>query len=163
MHATTNCRIIFSGQLTKLEDVMDYLERTQRGEYYLDDDTENLVLNIEEDIAVSDKDTVIALIDKLYKRFKRAVNIHASGTFNAIESDSTQRFECQYTKNFFRYRESEWSDINDNIDATLSYEEFEEEYCVDVDEDEYEESRHRAHDGIRQHSDNIWGDWDYID
>jgi hypothetical protein len=80
---------------------------------------------------------------------------------NALGSDSKKKFECQCNKNFFRYRDTEWSDFE--IDEDLSYEEFEEENYVDVDEDEYEEYVHRAHEGIKGDNGNIYGDWDYVD
>ena len=162
MHATTTCRIVFTAPLDQLEATMDYLEKTQRGEYFLDDDNESLILMIEEDLDLSGKEDIINMIEKMYKRLKKKVAIHALGTFNAIGSDATQKFECQYNKNYFRYRETEWGN-NFVVDEELSYEEFEEENYVDVDEDEYEEYVHRAHEGIRSDSGDSFGDWDYID
>lgn len=161
MHAATTCRVIFSGSNEQLEKVMDYLDRIQRGEYFLDDETENLILMIEEDLELSNKEDIIAFVDRLYKRFKKRTNIHAIGTFNAISSNMSQKFECQYNSNFFRYRETDWSHFE--VDEDLSYEEFEEENYVDIDEDEYDEYMHRAHEGIRNDEDDLYGDWDYID
>lgn len=161
MHAAATCRIIFSAPMEKLEKIMDYLEKIQRGEYFLDDETENLELIIEEDIELSNKEDVIAFIDRLYKRFKKKANIHAIGAFNAISSELSQKFECQCNSNFFRYRETDWSHFE--VDEDLSYEEYEEENYMDVDEDEYDEYMHRAHEGITDDSDDIYGDWDYVD
>lgn len=161
MRATATCRIIFSGAMEKLEKVMDYLEKIQRGEYFLDDETETLELMIEEDLELSNKEEIIAFVDRLYKRFKKKVNVHAIGTLNAINSGLSQKFECQYTSNFFRYRETDWSHFE--VDENLSYEEYEEENYMDIDEDEYDEYMHRAHDGIQNDEDDVFGDWDYID
>lgn len=161
MHASATCRIVFSASMENLEKVMDYLEKIQRGEYFVDDETENLELMIEEDLDLSNKEAIIAFIDRLYKRFKKKVNIHAIGTFEAIGSELSQKFECQYNSNFFRYRETEWSHFE--VDENLSYEEFEEENYIDIDEDEYEEYMQRAHQGVEDDSGCIYGDWDYID
>jgi hypothetical protein len=162
MHASATCKIVFSASMDSLEAAMDYLDRIQRGDYSIDDETENLVLIIEEDLYLSNKEDIIAFIDRLYKKFKKKIDIHAIGTLTAIGSDAHQRFECQCNKNFFRYRETEWS-ADYVLDEDLSYEEFEEENYVDIDEDEYEEKILRAHEGIGDDSDDIYGDWDYID
>ena len=162
MHASTTCRIILSAPMDKLEAAMDYLDRIQRCDYSIDDETENLILTIEEDLEIANKEDVIAFIDRLYKKFKKKVDIHAIGVFNAIGSDAHQKFECQYNKNYFRYRETEWS-TDYALDEELSYEEFEEENYVDMDEDEYGERLLRAHEGIGDDSGDIYGDWDYID
>jgi hypothetical protein len=162
MHATTTCRIVFSAPIDSLEAAMDYLEKIQRGEYFIDDDNESLVLMIEEDLDLNGKDDIIRFVELLYKKMKKKVSVHALGTFNAIGSNATQKFECQYNKNYFRYRETEWrTDIV--VDEELSYEEFEEENYIDVDEDEYEEYVHRAHEGIGIDTNSSFGDWDYID
>lgn len=162
MHASTTCKIVFSATSERLEAAGDYLEKLQRGEYFMDEDNESLVLMLEEDLEITNKDDVIDFIEKLYKKLKKKVDIHALGTFNAIGTNKTQRFECQYNKNFFRYRETDWM-TDFEIDEDLSYEEFEEENYVDVDEDEYDEYVHRAHDGISNDGKIAYGDWDYID
>jgi hypothetical protein len=145
-----------------LEAATDYLDKLQCGEYFMDDDNESLVLMIEEDLDMSTKEDVLRFVEKLYKGLKKKISIHALGTFNAIGTDSTQKFECQINKNFFRYRETDWhKDLV--VDEDLSYEEFEEENYVDVDEDEYEEYVHRAHEGIADDDDDLFGDWEYID
>jgi hypothetical protein len=162
MHASTTCKILLSGTSDKLELAADYLEKMQRGEYFMDEDNESLVLRFEEDLDMASKDDVVDFIEMLYKKFKKKIDIHALGTFNAIGSDAQQKFECQCNKNFFRYRETEWGTDFD-IDEDLSYEEFEEENGIDVDEDEYEEYVHRAHDGIVSNSGNSFGDWEYLD
>lgn len=161
MHSTTSCKIVLSASSEKLEAAVDYFDRIQRGEYFFDEETDNLIVVFEEDMELSGKEEMITFIDRLYKRFKKKIDIHAIGTFNAIGSDLSQRFECQCNKNFFRYRDTEWSDFE--IDEDISYEEFEEENYVDIDEDEYEEYVHRAHEGIRNSDSDIYGDWDYID
>lgn len=162
MHASTTCQIVFTASAEKLEATMDYLEKLQRGEYFMDEDSESLVLVIEEDLYLTCKDEIIRFVEKLYKKLKKSVSVHALGAFNAIGSDMVQKFECQCNKNYFRYRETEW--CNDlNVDEDLSYEEFEEENSIDMDEDEYEEYVHRAHEGIRDNNKDSFGDWDYID
>jgi hypothetical protein len=161
MHASTNCKIVFSATSERLEAAVDHLDRMQRGDYYFDDETNNLVLTIEEDFDLTNKEEIIKFIERLYKRFNKKIDIHAIGTLTAIGSEAHQKFECQCNKNFFRYRETEWSDFE--IDEDLSYEEFEEENYIDIDEDEYEEYVHRAHEGIKNNGSDIYGDWDYID
>ena len=161
MHASATIKIVFSASSDKLDKVVEYLEKMQRGEYFFDDETESLELTLEEDLELFGKEEIIAFIDRLYKRFKKKVDIHAIGTLNAISSDAHQNFECQCNKNFFRYRNTEWSDLEVNED--LSYEEFEEETYADIDEDEYDEYVHRAHEGIKDNDSDIYGDWDYID
>lgn len=162
MHASTTCKIVLSGTSERLEAAADYLEKLQRGEYFMDDEDEKLILAFEEDMDLSGKEDVLALIEQLYKKLKKKIDIHAIGTFIAVGSDLQQKFECQCNKNCFRYRESEWS--NDfEIDEDLSYEEFEEENNIDIDEDEYEEYVHRAHSGISNDGGSTYGDWEYID
>ena len=161
MHASTICQIVFSATNDKLEATANYLEKMQRGEYFMDEEGESLVLYIEEDLDLTGKEDILNFIEKLYKKLQKMVDIHALGTFNSLDSDAHQSFECQYNKNFFRYRETDWqSDLA--ISENLSYEEFEEEGYVDMDEDEYEESLHRIHEGIENEGD-VYGDWEYID
>jgi hypothetical protein len=162
MHASTTCQIVFTASSDKLEMAMDYLEKLQRGEYFMDEDNESLVLVIEEDLYLTCKEDIIRFVEKLYRKLKTNVAIHALGTFNAMDYDSHREFECQYNKNCFRYRETEWgSDLK--VDEDLSYEEFEEESNIDMDEDEYEEYVHRAHEGIKDNNKDSFGDWEYID
>jgi hypothetical protein len=161
MHASTTCKIIFSASEERLEKVADYLEKIQRGEYFFDEETENLICSIEEDFELTNKEEIISFIERLYRAFKKKVDIHVIGVMNAIGSDSSMKFECQYNSNYFRYRETDWSDYE--IDTDLSVEEFEEENYIDVDDDEYEEYVHRAHDGFGHGDDEIYGDWEYLD
>ena len=162
MHASATIRIIFSAPDDRIEAAADYLDKIQRGEYFFDDETGNLVLMIEEDLEISNKERVIAFVDRLYKRLRGGVDIHAIGMFNSISSSMHQMFECQYNKNYFRYRDAKWSS-DYVLDEDLSYEEFEEENYTDMDEDEYDEYIHRAHKGIRNDDDDVYGEWDYID
>ena len=161
MHATTTCKFIFRGSSERLESAADFFEKQQRGEYFFDEE-DNLVLVIEEDLEMCDKEAVISFIEKLYKRFKKKIDIHALGTLYSVTTDAQQRFECQCTKHHFRYRETEWSN-NLDVSEGLSYEEYEEGSHMDIDEDEYDEYVHRAHDGISNNSGNTFGDWDYLD
>lgn len=162
MHASTTCKIVFSATSDRLEAAMDYLDKIQRGDYSMDDEDENLILTIEEDLDLTGKEDVIAFIDRLYKKLKKKVDIHAIGVFNSLSSDAHQKFECQCNKNYFRYRDTEWS-TDYVLDEDISYEEFEEENYIDIDEDEYEERILRAHEGIRDEGSDVYGDWDYID
>ena len=161
MHATTTCRIAFFAESDKLESVIDYLDRLQRGEYFFDEDAESVQLIIEEDFELACKDDIVDFIEKLYRGLRKRVSIHAVGTLNAIESDVSQNFECQCNENMFRYRSTDWS--NCEIDTRLSYEEYEEENNIDIDEDEYGEHLLRAHEGIRDNSGEMYGDWEYVD
>ena len=162
MHRTINGKVLFAGDYSLLDKIADYCDDKQFGEIFMDDESENLILTLEEDVMRGDKEVAMNFVSKLYKRFPNAA-IYMIGVIHDTASDKNKNFECQGKNDYVRYRETEWS-YEALFDEDMSCEEFEEENYIDVDEDEYEEYVHRAKDGIRSEEDgNSYGDWEYLD
>jgi hypothetical protein len=162
MHVSTTGRVVFTAKNSILEEVADYLENAQCGESFFDDEEDSLILTLEDNLDLDGKDSIVRFVSDIYNEFKNKLNIHMIGTMNAIDGNGRQKFECQCNKNYLRYRETEWDDALE-VDEDLSYEEFEEENYVDIDEDEYDEYIHRAHDGIKDNDYHIYGNWEYVE
>lgn len=162
MHVSTTGKVVFTAKNKQLEDASDYLEGLQYGDLFFDEEDDSLVLTLEDNMDLNGKDAIVEFVSMLYKEFKQKINVHMIGSMNAIDANGCQKFECQCNKNYLRYRETDWDDEL-CVDEDLSYEEFEEENYIDVDEDEYDEYMHRAHEGISNDGKDVYGDWEYIE
>jgi hypothetical protein len=162
MHVSTTGKVVFTAKSKLLEEVADYLENSQYGDTFFDDEENTLIITIENNMDLDGKEAVLDFVSAIYKEFGQKLSIHMLGSMNAIDDNGSQKFECQCNKNYLRYRETEWNNALE-VDEDLSYEEFEEENYVDIDEDEYDEYMHRAHEGISNGDKDIYGDWEYIE
>ena len=162
MHRTINGKVLFIANDAILEKIADYCENKQFGDIFVDDESGNLILTLEEDWMHGGKEVVMHFVEKLYKKFPNA-QMHMVGVISDMEAERSKNFECQNKGDSIRYRETDWS-YEALFDEDMSFEEFEEENYVDVDEDEYEEYVHRAKEGIRSdEDDNPYGEWEYLD
>lgn len=162
MHRTINGKVLFAGDDFLLDKIADYCDEKQFGDVFVDDESNNLILKLEEDWMRGDKEVVMSFVSRLYKKFPD-VHIYMMGVIHDTAADKNKNFECQGKNDYVRYRETEWS-YEALFNEDMSCEEFEEENYMDVDEDEYEEYVHRARDGILSEEDeNPYGDWEYLD
>jgi hypothetical protein len=152
---------MFTADEKTLDKIADYCDKKQFGDVFLDDESDDLILTLEEGWSHGGKERVMNFVSQFHKRFP-AAQIYMIGTINDEEADRVKSYECQSKGDYVRYRETEW--LYDSLfDEDMSCEEFEEENYVDVDEDEYEEYVHRAKEGIRADDGEMYGDWEYLD
>ena len=159
MHTITTGKVIFTAKETVLNRIADYCEREQFGDLFFEDDGENLTLTLDDNWSEDDKDGVIEFMRLLNKKFPKA-KITMIGTISTLESDESKQFECRCSKDYIKYRETDWT-FGQEPDEDLSYEEFEEETNIDLDEEEYQEYVHRAKEGIE--TTHRFGEWEYFD
>ena len=160
MHVTTTGRVVFTSKSGDLEFAAEYLEQDPRGEVFFDDDG-TLILMLEDDADLDGKDRIVEFLAQIYNDLDQEIDLHMIGVMTAVDSDCSQSFEAQCNRNHLRYREAD-VDYAMDINEGLSYEEFEEENNLDIDQDEYDEYVHRAHEKMRDDDREMYGDWEYF-
>lgn len=157
MNTTINGKVVLWGCQNVLNDAIDCCE--QYGEVDYNDDTETLVLILEEEWEQEWQDKGIELVSELHKNIPD-VTILLSYTIQDHDSERSKIFECQYKNECCRYRDTDWF-YDELSDSDMTYDEFEEEGHVDMSEDMFEEYVHH-HDEFERKDFSEWEcvDWD---
>ena len=154
MNITIEGKVVFSSDIDTLEDVVDFVE--QYGEVFLDDNSETLTLTLEEEWEQNWQDRAIDLINE----FNDNITVDKITLLYSVcdhDSGRVKQFECQWKKEYMRYRDTDW-DYDGVVDDDISYDEFEEEGHIDMTEEDFEEYVHKKGNNNR-----IYCDWEYLD